>query len=238
MIEMVECCTGCAAGDSGILDILMAKSDTARIGVFAYEGCSAWITAGLVELFAIANVAIAGLERPPRLRFGGSVVGRLHRPVEGSHGVRFTPQPRRRRYDAIIVPPLWCESRSDLERRWLKLKREVAALRELSRRSGIMASACSGAVLLASAGLLEKRRATTCWWLAEWFQRQFPDTHLVPDQLVTIDGNRWTAAAGSAYIHLGLELVREFAGDNIAASTARLMLVEPRRGSQSPFIAG
>jgi transcriptional regulator GlxA family with amidase domain len=47
----------------------------------------------------------------------------------------------------------------------------------------------------------------------------------------------WTAAAGSAYIHLGLELVARFAGAQACAATARLMLVERRRGSQSPFMA-
>jgi len=210
---------------------------TGTIGIFAFDGCSAWITAGLTELFAIANVAIANSKRPPRIaRFDCGFVGRSQRLVAGSHGVRFSLQPPRRRYDAIIVPPLWCESREDLERRWLKLKADVTALRGLSRRSRIMASACSGAVLLADAGLLANRRATTCWWLIEWFQRRFPDTDLVPDRLVMIDRGRWTAAAGSAYIHLGLELVRELAGDKVAALTARLMLVERRRGSQSPFI--
>jgi transcriptional regulator GlxA family with amidase domain len=50
------------------------------------------------------------------------------------------------------------------------------------------------------------------------------------------DGNRWTAAAGAAYMHLALDLVREFAGEPLAAATAKLMLVERRRGSQSPFL--
>jgi transcriptional regulator GlxA family with amidase domain len=60
---------------------------------------------------------------------------------------------------------------------------------------------------------------------------------LVLDRLVVVDGKRWTAAAGSAYMHLGLELVRELAGDPAAAATARLMLVEGRRGSQPPFLS-
>jgi transcriptional regulator GlxA family with amidase domain len=215
----------------------MAKTAIATVGVFAYRGCSAWITAGLIELFAIANVAITQLKRPaPRARFDCRTVGRSRQMVAGSHGVRFAMHRRRRRYHGIIVPPLWCTSLSDLDRRRPRLASEVAVLRKLASRSHIVASACSGSVLLADAGLLANRRATTCWWLAEWFHREFPDTDLVPHQLVAIDGDRWTAAAGSAYIHLGLEFVRRFAGDEAAALTARLMLVERRRGSQSPFV--
>lgn len=215
----------------------MAKTATVTLGVFAYTGCSAWITAGLIELFAIANVAVAALKRPAeRARFDCRTVGRSRQTVAGSHGVRFVLHRRRQRYHGIIVPPLWCTSLSDLERRRPRLAPEVAVLRKLASRSRIMASACSGAVLLADAGLLANRRATTCWWLADWFQREFPDTDLVPHQLVAIDGDRWTAAAGSAYIHLGLEFVRRFADDEAAALTARLMLVERRRGSQSPFV--
>jgi transcriptional regulator GlxA family with amidase domain len=69
-----------------------------------------------------------------------------------------------------------------------------------------------------------------------WFRRTFPDIEMAPDRLVMRDGNRWTAAAGAAYMHLALDLVREFAGEPLAAATAKLMLVERRRGSQSPFL--
>lgn len=50
------------------------------------------------------------------------------------------------------------------------------------------------------------------------------------------DRSRWTAAAGTAYLHLCLELTRKLAGPEIAAAAGRLALVEPRRGSQSPFM--
>lgn len=213
----------------------------ASIAVVAVEGCSSWITAGLLEMFAIANLAhltLAGKGKAAerRTEFRCEAISMSGRTARGSHDVRFAVSPVRRRYDAIIVPPIWCESVADLERRAERLRSHGPWLQELARRSTIMASACSGAVLLANAGLLSGHRATTCWWLAPWFERRFPEIDLVPDRLVMIDGNRWTAAAGSAYVHLGLELVRKFAGEQIAAATARLMLVERRRGSQSPFL--
>ena len=214
----------------------MAK--TVTIAIVGYAGCSAWITAGLLELFAIANNARATLgERAASVpRFDCHIVGRVRGAVSSSHGVRFTAHAIRRRYDAAIVPPVWCESLADLEVQARRLRSESSFLAGMARRSKIFASACSGAVLLAQAGLLTGRRATTCWWLVNWFRRTFPDIEIAPERLVMRDGDRWTAAAGAAYMHLALDLVREFAGEPLAAATAKLMLVERRRGSQSPFL--
>ena len=221
---------------SGILATLMAK--TATIGIVGYSGCSAWITAGLLELFAIANNAraVLGARAAATVRFDCHLVGKSGRAVRGSHGVRFAAHAVRRHYDAAIVPPVWCESLADLEVQAHRLRSENEFLVQMARRSRIFASTCSGAVLLAQAGLLSGRRATTCWWLVNWFRQTFPDIEMAPDRLVMRDGNRWTAAAGAAYMHLALELVRELAGEPLATATAKLMLVERRRGSQSPFL--
>ena len=214
----------------------MAK--TVTIAIVGYPGCSAWITAGLLELFAIANNArvTLGDRAANTARFDCHIVGKSRRAVRGSHAVSFAVHPTRRHYDASIVPPVWCESLADLEVQARRLRTENAFLVAMARRSNIFASTCSGAVLLAQAGLLSGRRATTCWWLVNWFRQAFPDIKMAPDRLVMRDGNRWTAAAGAAYMHLALDLVREFAGEPLAAATAKLMLVERRRGSQSPFL--
>lgn len=151
--------------------------------------------------------------------------------------MRFDVQPLRKRYDAVIVPPIWVQSRDELEERARELRSHTPLLKQLASRSSIMASACSGAILLADAGLLAGYKATTCWWLAESLQRRFPDIQVLPDKLIVTDADRWTAAAGSAYMHLGLALVNKFAGSKAAAATARLLLVERRRGSQSPFMS-
>lgn len=214
------------------------SSRQVEIGVFAYEGCSAWITAGLLELFAIANTAIGSVntqvKRPPGFRF--HAIARTSRSVRGSHGVRFSVDRPRRRYDAIIVPPLWGNSRREVLDRLGRLGRECQMLQELARCASIMAGTCTGTTLLAKASLLDGHRATTCWWMIDWFRREFPNVDLTGDKLVVSDGARWTAGAGAAYLHLGLGLVGHFCGERVLAATARLMLIERRRGSQSPFI--
>jgi transcriptional regulator GlxA family with amidase domain len=219
----------------------MAKSATpplAHIAVLAYPSCSSWITAGLLEIFGIANLVLG--QRSPgkrtRLLEFHAISARSARTARASQGVTIRVNAPLRRYDAVIVPPLWCESLEHFDRRIANMRAEINLLRELPKRSRIIASSCSGAALLATAGLLDGHRATTCWWLVDWFQRRFPNVLLQAGQVLIANGQRWTCAAGSAYMHLGIELVRELAGEKVANVTSRLMLVEPRRGTQSPFM--
>jgi transcriptional regulator GlxA family with amidase domain len=220
----------------------MAKTDravsTVTIGIYAYEHCSSWLTAGLLELFGTANIALSSqaAQATSVRRIDCHLLGRKAR-INASQGVRFSTRPPARRYDAVVVPSVWGASREDFFRRIERLDAEHASLARLASRTGILASACSGAVLLAGAGLLQGYRVTTCWWLAQWFEQAFAGVQLALDRLVIRDRDRWTAAAGSAYMHLGIEIVRELAGERAAAGSARLMLLERRRGSQSPFLA-
>jgi transcriptional regulator GlxA family with amidase domain len=224
---------------ASVMAKMAAPARNYRVAVFGFHGCSAWVAAGILEIFAVAEVArtMVSTSRKGKARFVSELIASTGRTVTASHGIRFAVSPWRRRYDAVIVPPIWCRSLAELEQRAYALRRQGNFLATLARRSKILASACSGAVLLADEGLLANRRATTCWWLAHWFRQQFPETELVPDQLLVMDRDRWTAAAGSAYVHLCLELIEAFAGVEVARVTSRLMLVEPRRGSQSPFLA-
>jgi transcriptional regulator GlxA family with amidase domain len=174
--------------------------------------------------------------KPTRLLQFHTISARAARTVKASQDVTFQVQAPLARYDAVVIPPLWCESLEKFDQSIANMKAELNLLRELPKRSRIIASSCSGAALLATAGLLDGQRATTCWWLVNWFQERFPNVQLRAEQILVTDGPRWTSAAGSAYMHLGIELVRELAGDKVANVTSRLMLVEPRRGTQSPFL--
>src|SRR5688572_20691082 len=129
---------------------MKAKSDTGReiaVAVIGYEGCSAWITAGIVEFFAIANLP-ARPRRGRPTRFSCAVVSASGRTVRASHGVRFPSNATRRRYDIVIAPPLWAPTRAEFDRRLAALERIAPFVRRLAARSEITASACSGAVLL------------------------------------------------------------------------------------------
>ncbi|OBU85303.1 GlxA family transcriptional regulator [Chromobacterium subtsugae] len=99
-----------------------------------------------------------------------------------------------------------------------------------------VASVCTGAFLLAEAGLLAGRRATTHWAHAADFARLYPDTMLETDRLFIREGQIWTAAGVTAGIDLALALVADDLGAEVARQSAqRLVVYCQRPGGQSQF---
>jgi transcriptional regulator GlxA family with amidase domain len=112
----------------------------------------------------------------------------------------------------------------------------VATLRAAAQRSR-MVSICTGAFVLAAAGLLDGRRATTHWLYADRFRELYPQVDLDPDVLFVDDGDVLTSAGNAAGIDLLLHLVRSDHGSEVANRAARRSVVAPwRDGGQSQFI--
>ena len=113
----------------------------------------------------------------------------------------------------------------------------VAAVRAAHERGARMVSLCTGAFLLAEAGILDGRRATTHWMHAGTLARQYPAIDVDPAVLYVDDGDVLTAAGTASAIDLCLHLVRRDHGAEAANSVARRMVVPPHRaGGQAQFI--
>lgn len=116
--------------------------------------------------------------------------------------------------------------------------RVLSALRRASEVGRRVASICTGAFVLAQAGLLDGRSATTYWAKSEEFSTRFPAVKLRPDVLYVEDGNVLTSAGLSAGIDLCLHLIRTDYGAATANAVARLVVAAPvRPGGQAQFIA-
>ena len=116
-----------------------------------------------------------------------------------------------------------------------ELVRNVKRLAADARR---VTSVCSGAFLLAAAGLLDGRRATTHWAECELLQRANPQVIVEPDAIYVHDGNVWTSAGVTAGIDLALALIADDHGRPAAATVARQLVVYLRRsGGQAQFSA-
>jgi transcriptional regulator GlxA family with amidase domain len=101
-----------------------------------------------------------------------------------------------------------------------------------------VASVCTGAFLLAAAGLLDGRRATTHWRAASEFARAFPQVRVEPDRIFVRDGKLWSSAGITAGIDLALALIADDLGEDAAKRTAQELVVYHRRpGGQSQFSA-
>lgn len=112
----------------------------------------------------------------------------------------------------------------------------LAFVRRLADRGARVASVCSGAYVLAEAGLLDGRRATTHWQRTPHFVKAYPKIRLEPDQIFVRDGNIWSSAGITAGIDLALAMITEDYGEEIAQNAARqLVLYHRRSGGQSQF---
>jgi transcriptional regulator GlxA family with amidase domain len=155
-------------------------------------------------------------------------------PVRTSAGYRVLPEHDAsilRTADTVIIPGII--SGSPLERG--VLEPELAAT--LDGISARMVSICTGAFVLAAAGLLDGRPATTHWMHAEAFRALFPKVALNPDVLYVDDGDVLTSAGNAAGIDLCLHIVRRDHGVPVANRTARRSVVAPwREGGQSQFM--
>lgn len=133
------------------------------------------------------------------------------------------------RADTVIVPAAGEESgvRGPL----------VEALKEAYDRGARIASICTGAFLLAEAGLLDGRRATTHWAWAEELAARYPKVDVDPNVLYVQDGRLFTSAGTAAGIDLCLHLVRLDLGTDVANAVARRMVVPPHRdGGQAQYV--
>lgn len=115
---------------------------------------------------------------------------------------------------------------------------EVEAVRLAASRTPRLASVCTGAFLLAEAGLLDARRATMHWQFAGEFQRRYPRVSVDADCIFVADGHVWTSAGITAGIDLALALIEADHGAELPRTVARQLVVYHRRpGGQSQFAA-
>jgi transcriptional regulator GlxA family with amidase domain len=111
-------------------------------------------------------------------------------------------------------------------------------LQRAVQRSRRVAATCTGAFVLAEAGLLDGRRATTHWNAARKLQARFPNVKVEEDRIFIVDGPVWTSAGMTAGIDLTLAMVEKDLGAEVARGVAKKLVVYHRRaGGQSQFSA-
>lgn len=218
-----------------ILAINLTSTDPLRVGVLAYPGCFGVGTLALHDLLLVANRVAAAAGQPQPFE-PDVVVARPDHPITAAGGVMITPTTVPTGCDLLAVPGFDLVPGADVEAILAALAPELRLIRRHSRSGGRLASACGGAFLLAEAGVLDGRRATTTWLFAPAFARRYPAVRLEADRMIVTDGPVTTAAAFAASHDLALELIRRHAGEATARRTARVTLVPDNRTSQAPYI--
>jgi transcriptional regulator GlxA family with amidase domain len=206
-----------------------------RVAFFVYPGIQGLDLSGPLELFARATRLLRD-ERKSHPGYAPVVVGIRKGPIAGSSGFRFLPDATFREVrsgidtllvvggigvNAVVDDPLVLD--------WL---------RKMSGKVRRIGSVCTGAFLLAEAGLLDGRTATTHWSRAAELARSYPRVRVEDDRIWVRDGNVYTSAGVSAGMDLALALIEEDLGAEVALQVARAMVMYLRRpGDQSQYSA-
>jgi len=198
-----------------------------RVALVVYDGLAMFEFGVACDVFGTDWSSDVGV---PWYQFAVCAAGSAAVTVEGGYRLQVhAGLGALRRADTILVPPTAAVDRVPAE--------VVYALRQAHRRGARIVSLCTGAFVLAAAGLLAGRRATTHWSECEDLARQYPDVLVDAAVLYVDNGDIMTSAGSAAGIDLCLHLVRLDYGAEVAARLARQLVVPPYRdGGQAQFI--
>jgi transcriptional regulator GlxA family with amidase domain len=204
-----------------------------RVEVLAFPDVQLLDVAGPLQVFAVANDQAARPHAPAPYRV--RVIAPDGAQIRATAGLAFATEPLpdpAEPVDTLIVAGGQGVMQAAENARlvdWLRARASTA------RRT---ASVCTGAFLLAAAGLLDRRRAVTHWEYCDLLRRRHPAVTVEPDPIFLHDGPMWTSAGVTAGIDLSLALVEEDLGRAIALGVARyLVMFLKRPGGQAQFSA-
>jgi transcriptional regulator GlxA family with amidase domain len=198
-----------------------------RVVIVTYSGATLLDVVGPADVFDLATRLGAS---PGYELVLGSVAGG---PTRASNGLVLDTIPLTRvrsAIDTLVVVGGIQARQHDHDERLLR------AVRRLSARSRRVTSVCTGAFLLAAAGLLDGRRITSHWAWCEALARRYPAVSVEPDRIFVRDGDVWTSAGITAGMDLALALVEDDHGADLARTVARWMVLFVQRpGGQTQY---
>jgi len=202
--------------------------------VLAFEDVQLLDVAGPVQAFASANEIVKQMRGAP---YRIVVVSRRGGPVCTSSGLPVLTRPVAGATGKIGIDTLIIPGGPGVH----AALKETTTIDWVSRQASTarrVASVCTGAFLLAEAGILTGRRATTHWKSCARLQQRYPDIRVEPDPIYVREGRIWTSAGVTAGIDLSLALIQEDLGRKLAMQVARHLVVFLNRpGGQSQFSA-
>lgn len=212
---------------------------TVRIGILVFDKCQEAGLAIPLDVFRVCDAL--GRRRPDerRVRFESVFVAPeagLRTTASGFAVQAVAARPDR--LDALIVPGIAHLDASAIGRFVDGLVAERRYIASFAAAKRPVLSTCSGVFLLAASGALDRRQATTSWWLGAELARLFPGVRINAESAMVRDGNCISAGGVAAYYDLSLWLVRHFAGARLRSACAKILVIDMGRQSQTPYVAG
>ncbi len=196
-----------------------------RVAILANETVSLFELASAVELFALDRPEIDRWYRADVVSFSASAKRATANLILRCHTIKTL-----KNFDMLIIPS-WSTLDSSVSN---PLRDEVLRFHKEGKR---ILTFCSGSFLLAELGLLDDKSAMTHWRYASVFQQRYPQVQYVDNRLYVYDGQLGCSAGSAAGIDLGLEVIRQDFGYEVANQVARRLVVSAhRQGGQAQFV--
>jgi len=206
-----------------------------KVVILAAENCVLSTIAAPMDMFLQAGVLWnMTVGEKPSPEFEVKIVTADGKPIKALNNISIAPVCSMydiTDVDLIVIPSqgFFYDVKSDTH------KEKVVWLTQWYEKGADLAAICAGAFTLAATGLLDGRKATTHWGLANQFRKLFPKVNLQTDCMVTDEDRLFCGGGITADLNLSLYLIEKYCGREAALQGSRCMLVDMDRTSQAPF---
>lgn len=205
--------------------------------ILGFDDVYASVLGGFADMLQVANAHLRRQGATSSGLFEWHFIAGKGRSVRASNGLELAmqPLPANRDYDLVLIPSLHY-------RGWAEFQRflgEQGAVRDWLigqwQRGAWLSANCTGTFLLADTGLLDRRVATTTWWLENHFRERFPTVDLQMRPAVTEDERLVCGGAHATFLLQTVRLLNHFVGKAVAMQCARSMLIDLTQTLQTPL---
>lgn len=197
-----------------------------RVAIINIDNSLSSAILGMIDIFSIANLFCGGKKIDVSIVHTKDNIKSFntHAKLESNE------VDKKGNYHIVIIPPI-----VDIEFSMEKDEQLSNWLYQMVQEGNHICSVCAGAYILAQAGLLNGKKATTHWLLESKFQKEFPLIDVDIDKIIIEDGHIITTGGVSTYIDLCLYIIRKFISPDVAQSCANYLVVDTGRMSQKPY---
>jgi transcriptional regulator GlxA family with amidase domain len=202
-----------------------------KIGIVAYQNCTTSMLTGMMDILSLANTQAS----KTKLLFDITLISGQDAPVSSFNNFPITcgsSIDSKKTYDMIYVPGFLDDPLQMLGRE----KKIIHWLWSQYANGTKISAACNGNLLVAEAGILNGKHATTHWSLIDFFSRRYPLVNLQPEKIVIDEGDVISAAGVTAYMNLAMHLVAKHGSPEIASYCSKVFLVDSGRKVQTPYL--
>ena len=205
------------------------------VTIIGYPGALASTITGTADLFSMAGVVWQRIHGEPiEPKFKVQIASIDGEAIQCANGIMLMAQTKIEdvsHSDIIIVPTMVGRIDETLQEnsQWLP------HLKKLSEQGCDIASNDTGAFLLAQAGILDGKKATTHWGFTDLFRANYPNVDLKANQLITADGNVFCSGGGMAYFDLAIFLLERYYDHELAKQTAKAFVFDVGRHEQGAY---